>query len=89
MSVSDVVELNGVYYYCDHIGFKKITEFCSWYIFSLIEGVDLKRSISFIFRQYKVYFYIKICYNIITECMEDTYYEKSKISLSRCCWLWP
>jgi hypothetical protein len=32
MSVSDVVELNGVYYYCDHIGFKKIIEFCSWYI---------------------------------------------------------
>lgn len=29
MSVSDVVELEGVYYYCDHIGFKKITEFCS------------------------------------------------------------
>lgn len=29
MSVSDVVELEGVYYYCDHIGFKKITKFCS------------------------------------------------------------
>lgn len=26
MSVSDVVELNGVYYYCDHVGFKKITD---------------------------------------------------------------
>lgn len=29
MSVSDVVELNGVYYYCDHVGFKKITDKCS------------------------------------------------------------
>jgi hypothetical protein len=29
MSVSDVVELEGVYYYCDHIGFKKITDKCS------------------------------------------------------------
>jgi hypothetical protein len=29
MSVSDVVELNGEYYYCEHIGFKKITVFCS------------------------------------------------------------
>ena len=29
MSVSDVVELEGVYYYCDHVGFKKITKFCS------------------------------------------------------------
>lgn len=24
MSVSDIVELDGVYYYCDHVGFKKI-----------------------------------------------------------------
>jgi hypothetical protein len=29
MSVSDVVELEGEFYYCDHIGFKKITDFCS------------------------------------------------------------
>jgi hypothetical protein len=29
MSVSDIVELNGEYYYCEHIGFKKITVFCS------------------------------------------------------------
>jgi hypothetical protein len=29
MSVSDVVELDGDYYYCDHIGFKKITDLCS------------------------------------------------------------
>jgi hypothetical protein len=29
MSVSDIVKLEGVYYYCDHVGFKKITEFCS------------------------------------------------------------
>ena len=29
MSVSDVVELNGEYYYCDHISFKKITDCCS------------------------------------------------------------
>lgn len=29
MSVSDVVELGGDYYYCDHIGFKKITDLCS------------------------------------------------------------
>ena len=29
MSVSDVVELDGEYYYCDIFGFKKITVFCS------------------------------------------------------------
>ena len=29
MSVSDVVELDGEYYYCDHAGFKKITDMCS------------------------------------------------------------
>ena len=29
MSVSDVVELDGEYYYCDIFGFKKITDFCS------------------------------------------------------------
>ena len=29
MSVSDVVELDGDYYYCDHISFKKITDLCS------------------------------------------------------------
>ena len=29
MSVSDIVELDGKYYYCDHIGFKKITDLCS------------------------------------------------------------
>ena len=29
MSVSDVVELDGEYYYCDHVGFKKITDCCS------------------------------------------------------------
>ena len=29
MSVSDVVELDGEYYYCDHVGFKKITDMCS------------------------------------------------------------
>ena len=29
MSVSDIVELDGEYYYCDIFGFKKITDFCS------------------------------------------------------------
>lgn len=29
MSVSDIVELDGEFYYCDIFGFKKITVFCS------------------------------------------------------------
>ena len=32
MSISDIVELEGEYYYTESFGFKKITDMCSWYI---------------------------------------------------------